>query len=1280
MISKIFHIADLHIRRGNHVESRFMEYSDVFDTLLQKIKCQYIPDESILVICGDIFHHKLQISPPGIKLFNKFVGDLAKLLPVFIIQGNHDMLQEDNAESHDIIEAMLTNNPNMNVTYLQKTGCYEYQNINFGVVSIQEMLNIGGSSGMAETLPVFPKPHATKINIALSHCTVKNCYMHNYTKQTHGVPIEWFSGYKLVLLGDIHLQSTKYNEKNDIYYGYPGSLLQQDFGESIFNHGFLCWDISREKISVTKHHVKNKIAKANIKIENNVLVINGRDYIPIADFLSYEDKPDFIQARMYIKDDVVNIRNNLIKEFNSHGIQLKVDIMSPQLSISPPVSPDACGINMSSLNSISTVIEFINTKIDTDIAKTTPDWRKYVTTNENFKIPYVDNLPVIISTRIEERNHKITKMIDDSTSKFENIVKSSVLSIKQIKFDWILAYGKQNEFQFENGRIVLVNAPNGYGKSAFFECILLGLFGEPIPSRYNKSSSLSIICKKKPLNTDTAYIEITFTIDEHTYIIKRKFLEAIDVKNKNISRLHCKNVELFLNGERIKTGSNVVNKYVEDNVCSINDFLLSTMITQNSDNDFFRMKASEQITLLDSVLNIDHVNELCDNMKNAKKEYKYVKSHIDTCITSSKPDDVIIEDSEGLENQYRELNKRIANLSDELDYLKVVCNIDPPEQSSQSVRPEESPHELVERMRDIEKNINILDFTDVPVWFDYVDDITIDQFIIQTEYNYSTSVYTDLSRPINKTIVELNALREELQVVCDEIMCHSQWNSHDTVSTFTGYNAFQNKLKKHTNSCETWLSAFDTIPQEPKVDSISLEKLTSEFENSIDLSLLTMTESGVKNKKCILNKSLNAVLKTMKVCDKPTISYDISKEFVEKEVPTMVYSDSCWACDENSKNMNKQSDVCKHEDNLVKWNNYNIYIQTLYETKQIEATLLHLENLEMYKTQADMYTRMKDECIMWDNYTKNKDIITYHINIMRESENWESSLPAIKRYETWKQTSDMLGDRRTEISHKIANSQHSLKTSYIYQRKSNALIRLHTDVGVCKSKLSYYISTERIKKKEMNSCSRMEKDLFVKINAQNQLIDKQTLFDIQEEVLLDYSNKLKNSIELFDHLISILKKYKSWVYNEKLLPLIVAKTNKIVAHMFVGRPLELRYKFYEDNVIVWTVFDDDNVVNMEKISGAQSFAISLSFRLALSSIGISKFRCNQLFIDEGFCSFDKQNLTQVPKLITNLKNMFDEIIIVTHLDEVKKSANVVVNILRDGSVSKLQHKSNERQQ
>jgi hypothetical protein len=38
-----------------------------------------------------------------------------------------------------------------------------------------------------------------------------------------------------------------------VTWGYPGSLIQQDHGEQLWDHGFLAWDLERK--TVTPYHV-----------------------------------------------------------------------------------------------------------------------------------------------------------------------------------------------------------------------------------------------------------------------------------------------------------------------------------------------------------------------------------------------------------------------------------------------------------------------------------------------------------------------------------------------------------------------------------------------------------------------------------------------------------------------------------------------------------------------------------------------------------------------------------------------------------------------------------------------------------------------------------------------------------------------------------------------------------------------------------------------------------------------------------------------------------------
>ena len=196
MISKIFHLADIHIRRGNVHESRFAEYDMVIDETVGMMRDTHTPEQSLCVICGDIFHHKLQISSHGIVLFNKLVTLISDIMPLIVIQGNHDLIQENDDQNNDLVGALLANIGRPNVHYYDRSGTFAWDDdIVFGLVSIRDMLKANVGSGLVESLPPFPEPDPTKLNIALSHATIRGFQLNKYKRANNGVPLEWFDGY-----------------------------------------------------------------------------------------------------------------------------------------------------------------------------------------------------------------------------------------------------------------------------------------------------------------------------------------------------------------------------------------------------------------------------------------------------------------------------------------------------------------------------------------------------------------------------------------------------------------------------------------------------------------------------------------------------------------------------------------------------------------------------------------------------------------------------------------------------------------------------------------------------------------------------------------------------------------------------------------------------------------------------------------------------------------------------------------------------------------------------
>jgi DNA repair exonuclease SbcCD ATPase subunit len=1281
MVKKIFHIADLHIRRGNQEESRYLEYENVFANFVRDLKGLYTPNESLLVICGDIFHHKLQISPPGIRLFNSFINDVKALMPVIIIQGNHDLLQENNEISHDIIEAILLNSDSTNVTYLRDTGTYEYENVSFGLVSIQDMLKIGCSSGLVSELPAFPEPHNTKFNIALSHCSIKNCYLNNNTRLTEGIPIDWFRGYKIALLGDIHLQTAKYNKKNDIYYGYPGSLVQQDFGESVFNHGFLCWDLSDESnIVVTKHHVRNEYAKCNIKLNDaGECMINGNTYITVDDFLTYADKPRQVHARLYAKTNVKELSKTLKEKFQKHDMNLHIDIFMPSSEKKEYVETTVENVNMDDLSSSKMIIDFIDGKMSDDVKEKNPDWNKFINSTDCYMIHADSALPKVLHDKLQTKNDKISKTMEDISFKFNKNFAKHKLSIKEVKFDWILSYGKENVFEFSNDRIVLINAPNGYGKTAFFEILLLGLFGEPIPSRYNKSSAISVICKKKP-KFETATIEIRFYINNDEYVIKRNFMECVE-KKTNITRLHCKNATLHINGECSKTGANVINAYVNENLCSIKDFLLSTMITQNADNDFFKLKLTEQISLLDSVLNIDYVNEMCENFKLVKKEYKDIKNHFETYLSAAKPEPIDCESYSDMKEKYENVKETESRLQLEIEHNGLVNSVllklgNGNSVSDKGVETRKPLPTLVTELNDVDNEIVKLNFeVDDLQYFPDVDDITINQFILHSGPKRHERTILDKKIPIKKTIIELRNLNNKMESVDERIEENSMWKPATHVSSdLEDYKRFKTKYDTYVQNCECWiLTDFTKTPVEQKISTTAVANIIHKLKATTDKRVFSSTDDEMNTIIKKLKKATVLLNDELSVVAKPKIDLEESKRFLHSNGDMLMsFSETCWACKDNAKRIKTTDDSNIHKENVSHWASYNKYCDDLSKIQENQTVIDHLKSYKKFKAEMETYQGMLEECKRWDTYVKHKKRIDEYIDLLNLHTKWEKELPNIKQFDSWFAKDSELSLEKQQIFAEILDKQRVLEVSYEHQCKSNKLLSLQETRHYIIMQLQSYVNKYKQLKTEFTSCQRIEKELFVEIECMARQIDMNTLFHIEETKVMKYIQLITTKIELFDHLMTILLKYKSWVYNDKLLPIIVNKTNTILKRVFNDRKLSLGYTF-SDNTIVWSVMDEDNEISMEKLSGAQSFAMGLCFRLALSTVGIAKFKCDQLFIDEGFCSFDQTNLAGVPNFLTNLKTMFDEIIIVTHLNDIKKTADTVVDIKREDSVSKIYH-------
>lgn len=228
-IKSIAHIADVHIRNN----SRRKEFYAVVQNLVSSLKKKK-PD--LIFVAGDLFDAKTILSPELNTDVTYFIDELLKLADVIFVDGNHDFngSNEERESSFEYFYNVFSRiKTKHTLHYYVKSGLYDYEDLCFGIFSIRK--NSGD----------WPKTFTRKDDvtyIASYHGPVNGSKSESGQDMiNNNVDVTLFSEYDFTLLGDIHLRQDLDDEGR---VAYPGSLYQQNFGES-GQKGYLFWNVEQ---------------------------------------------------------------------------------------------------------------------------------------------------------------------------------------------------------------------------------------------------------------------------------------------------------------------------------------------------------------------------------------------------------------------------------------------------------------------------------------------------------------------------------------------------------------------------------------------------------------------------------------------------------------------------------------------------------------------------------------------------------------------------------------------------------------------------------------------------------------------------------------------------------------------------------------------------------------------------------------------------------------------------------------------------------------------------
>jgi len=142
--------------------------------------------------------------------------------------------------------------------------------------------------------------------------------------------------------------------------------------------------------------------------------------------------------------------------------------------------------------------------------------------------------------------------------------------------------------------------------------------------------------------------------------------------------------------------------------------------------------------------------------------------------------------------------------------------------------------------------------------------------------------------------------------------------------------------------------------------------------------------------------------------------------------------------------------------------------------------------------------------------------------------------------------------------------------------------------------------------------------------------------------------------------LSVLRQY---------IPIINFELNKVISNIFdFGIYFKMGESAKDIRIILNYSEGDDRPISMG--SGMEKLIANVVIRsILISHSNLSK--STMLFIDEGFGVLDPENIYAIQKMFEELKIMFKNIIIITHIDAMKDLADHSILVSKDNHVSKL---------
>jgi DNA repair exonuclease SbcCD ATPase subunit len=1236
MYEKLYHISDIHIRLYN----RLSEYEEVFSevyTFLEKEK--ELGVRGIVVLTGDILHHKNELSPECILFTQKFLTRLGSFFPVVVIAGNHDALL-NNRNRMDSLSAILSSSC-PNISYFSHSGLYTMDNIVFGVFSLLD----GGSPRLDES--------ATKegmVRVALYHGGVGR-FSTNKGFIMEGISTSTFDGYDMVLLGDIHRFQYLDPAKR---IAYAGSLISQNNTETDPDHGVLVWDVATR----TSHLVRmnNPYAFKEAVFDPPYLVcderrLDMRDLDTIREAIPSRARLTLLLTREKNSDDINSLR--VLKEaFPEMHVSVR-----HSLRLTPSLNPDDTIIQDQVFSEHDMIRSYLNTLPDT--------WP-------------------------EEHKKEIFEIV--SGIRGDETTQRGMWEIIEVRFDNMFGYGKGNRIDtrsFPMHETIGIFGENSVGKSSLVEIIVFLLYGQITRYTHGASVPREVI----RFGEDASYGAICFRVQGETYEIEKhmtlqKKTQKIRVE-ETLWQIHPDGTRENCSDEHRKK----TDKFVVSKIGPCSQFLFTTIFLQQNEHPFRSLSPKDRKEFLYDILNLRKFDEMfdqkTDEFKTLRKDLdrlekelarlpnrQLIQTSLDDCCT------LIARLSED-EQSFHEKKALIRSEMISLDSQRRPCPFTETDGNTKketllrTIAREKEKFSEKEALhtRLVSSSQHKQERWKQHPFFSQDPDVMYQETWDRLEVLYKKRI----SEP-----TQIDGFSQD---------AYEQWKSSctekDTEHTI-------NALRQQRDECLLRLR-----PEASPLAQLSLKKLGSRRASLLnrynsDADTLQHTISLLEDKVLASKTSLETHTQQLDDLKRRHQMRETHNDEMIAVIHQMTFQHDCDACGHNHSifsNHQKLKDERAQEEHDIR--NLEHKCRALREDH--EKVLRELTDAREECASQDTIAR---ELQLVDDAVSNRQTRSSIQDIdkqIRECEDLQTRERLCKEWEKrhdeilrarflnthtenqithLKNTIDEIKDAR-RIRDDALSSQHDVENSSLQLSHTRDHVdRLTSELQQVEDWLdaareNTRIDTERSRLgAEQDTLARDEYRVIQERMAKEHEHDTwKRHLDVFSQLSSSYDTTRSRHIFL-DHLLRVIGRDGIPIFLvERYLPVLNDQMNALLAPFLGAKTLRLRCEKKKEsvNIHIYMCTDDHESVYM---GGMEGFIIDAVLKIVFARVSSSN-RCNIFLIDEGISALDRKNMENLDEFFTFLEQFFPHVFLISHLREVQDHVRHAIHVVKDNGSSRL---------